>query len=117
MAGKKGMKHYPRELKLEAMRMFYEDGKTRKEITAALGIRSPGRVKTWLKQYRVEGEAAFNKKRRGPGRPPKKENTAAYIARLEMENELLKKYHTELRQGWLAPRNIGLSTATGASTR
>jgi hypothetical protein len=28
MTGKKGMKHYPLELKLEAMRMFYEEGKT-----------------------------------------------------------------------------------------
>jgi transposase-like protein len=117
MAGKKGMQHYPRELKLEAMRMFFEDGKTRKEITAALGIRSSGRVKVWLQQYRAAGAAAFDKKKRGPGRPPKKEDTAAYIARLEMENELLKKYHTELRQGWLAPRNIGLSTDTGENTR
>jgi hypothetical protein len=34
MAGeKKGMKHYPRELKLEAMRMFFEEGMTRKAIT------------------------------------------------------------------------------------
>jgi hypothetical protein len=31
MTGKKGMKHYPLELKLEAMRMFYEEGKTRKD--------------------------------------------------------------------------------------
>ena len=29
MAGKKGSKHYPLELKLEAMRLFYEEGKTR----------------------------------------------------------------------------------------
>ena len=26
MAGKKGMKHYPREIKLEAVRLFFEEG-------------------------------------------------------------------------------------------
>ena len=117
MAGKKGMKQYSLELKLEAMRMFYEDGKTRKEITETLGIRSQDRVKRWLQQYRAKGEAAFRKKRRGPGRPPKKKNTAAYIARLEMEVELQKKYHTELRKDMLAQRNIGSSTDTGESTQ
>ena len=28
MVGKKGMKHYPLELKQESMRMFHEEGKT-----------------------------------------------------------------------------------------
>ena len=54
MPGKKGMKHYPLELKLEAMRLFYEEGKTRKEITAMLGIRDKDRVMKWLRQYRRE---------------------------------------------------------------
>lgn len=116
MAGKKGMKHYLLELKLEAMRLFYKEGKTCREITEVLGIRDPGRVKKWLQKYRLEGESAFEKKKRGPGRPPKKENTAAYITRLEMENELLKKYHSELQKGTLAKRNIGSSTGTGEST-
>ena len=116
MAGKKGMKHYPLELKLEAMRMFYEEGKTRKEITETLGIRDRDRVMKWLRQYRREGEAAFLKKRRRLGRQPKKENTQAYIARLEMEVELLKKFHSELRKDLLAKRNTGLSTNTGEST-
>lgn len=116
MAGKKGMKHYPLELKQEAMRLFYEEGKTRREITEALGIHDPGRIKKWLQKYRLEGENAFEKKKGGPGRPPMKENTAAYIARLEMENELLKKYHSELQKGTLAKRNIGSSTGTEEST-
>jgi len=116
MAGKKGMKHYARELKLEAIRMFNEEGKTQKEIIEILGINDTRRLKKWIQQYRTEGEAAFDKPKGGPGRSPKKENTAAYIARLEMENELLKKYRTELRKGMLAKRNIGLSTNTGKST-
>ena len=117
MAGKKGMKHYSPELKLEAMRMFYKDGMTRREITESLGIRDPQRVKKWLRQYRRGGEDAFLTKGERRGRPPKKENTEAYIARLEMENELLKKYHTELRKDMLVKRNIGSSTNTGRGTQ
>jgi len=117
MAGKKGMKHYPLELKLEAMRLFYEEGKTQKEITRLLEIRSPRRVKRWLQQYRAEGEAVFLKKKGRPRKTPESENQTTYIARLEMENELLKKYHTELRKAMLAKRNIGSSTNTGGSTR
>ena len=81
-----------------------------------MGIRDRHRVMKWLRQYRREGEDAFLKKRKRLGRPPKKENTEAYIARLEMENELLKKYRTELRKGMLAKRNIGSSTGTRKST-
>jgi len=117
MAGKKGMKHYPLELKLEAMRLFYEEGKTRKEITGLLEVRSPGRVKRWLQQYRAEGEAAFLKKKGRPRKTPENENQATYIARLKMENELIKKYHTELRKAMLAKRKIGSSTNIEGSTR
>lgn len=46
------------------MRMFYEEGKTRQEITEALGIRDRHRVMKWLRQYRREGEDAFLKKRK-----------------------------------------------------
>jgi len=104
MPGKKGMKHYPLELKLEAMRLFYEEGKTRKEITALLGIRDKDRVMKWLRQYRREGENAFLKK---PRRRLKKEDPKAYIAQLEMEVDLLKKFHSELRKERLAKRNTG----------
>ena len=118
MSGKKGMKQYPRELKLEAVRLFYEEGKTRDEITEMLAIRDRARVKKWLHQYRQEGEGAFGKKRRKGlvGRPPKKENQEAYIARLEMENALLKKFQAELRKGMLAKRNIGSSSDTEKHT-
>jgi len=109
MSGKKGMRHYPRETKLEAVRLFIEEGKRRAEIAEQLGISGPMRVKAWLRKYRQEGEKAFDPKCRTGriGRPPKKENQAAYIARLEMENALLKKFHAELRNMELAKRNIG----------
>jgi transposase-like protein len=118
MPGKKGMTHYAREVKLEAVRLFYGEDKTYVEITEILGIRDPERVRKWLRRYRQEGEKAFDKKRRSGliGRPPKKENQAAYIARLEMENTLLKKFHAELRKGMLAKRNIGSSSDTEEHT-
>lgn len=115
MAGKKGMKHYPRELKLEAVRMFFEEEMTQAEITQALAIRSEGRVETWVRQYRREGAAAFFKP---IGRPRKQiESEGAEIERLRMENALLKKYHTDLRKRLLAKRNIGQSTTTEEDTK
>jgi len=117
MSGKKRNSHYPLETKLEAMRLFYEEGKTRTQITAQLGIRDADRVKKWLRQYRQGGAAAFAKKPGGQGRRPKKENKDAYIARLEMENDLLKKLHAELRKALLAKRNIGSSKDTGEDIR
>jgi transposase len=109
MAGKKGMKHYPLATKLEAIRLYQEEGKTQKEITTLLGIQDPNRVRKWLAMYRRHGEAAFQRGTSQPrrGRPPKRENTEAYIARLEMENDLLKKFHAELRKLERAKRNIG----------
>ncbi len=68
-----------------------------------------------MRIYRREGEAGLQKAR--PGRPPKRENTEAYIRRLEMENELLKKLHIELRKEGLAKRNIGSSTNIEKDTK
>lgn len=108
MTGRKGMKHYPLAMKLEAVRLHEGEGKSYQEITEELGIYDHGRVEKWLREYRAKGAAAFG---RGPGkkkgRPPKRESTEAYIARLEMENDLLKKYHAELRKREHAKRNIG----------
>lgn len=118
MSGKKGMRHYPAEVKLEAVRMF-QAGETHAAITEALGIRDLTRTEKWIRAYREQGEAAFHKRSKKGlvGRPPKKENTQAYLARLEMEVTLLKKFHTELRKEQLAPRNIGQSTTIEESTR
>lgn len=115
MSGKKGMTHYPKEVKLEVVRMFFEEGMTRAEITTALGLRSEGRVEVWTRQYRREGVEAFNKP---IGRPRKQEESEqAELERLRMENALLKKYHTELRKEVLAKRNIGLSISTEKHTK
>ena len=104
MAGKRGSTHYERELKEQAVRMALEQGLTYPEITAALEIRDPGRVKVWMRAYRREGFAAFN---RPQGRPRKDHSLQTEVARLRMENTLLKKFHSELRRVQLARRNIG----------
>ena len=114
MARKKGSSDYPLELKLKALKLV-EDGLTQAEVTERLGIRDPKRVKNWLWAYRREGILGLKKPRRG--RSPKRENTEAYIRRLEMENALLKKFHTELRKEELAKRNIGSSTSTEKNTK
>lgn len=113
MSGKKGMKHYPVETKLEAVRLFVEEGKTRAEVAEVLGC-SAGRVKKWVSQYRHE-EDAFQKAIGRPRQQPESEQEE--LKRLRMENDLLKKFHAELRKEVLAKRNIGSSSVKRKSTR
>ena len=118
MAGRKGMKHYSKELKLEAVRL-YEEGKSYQEITELQGIWDRDGVRKWLSAYPRKGASAFERAAEAPkrGRPPKRENTEAYIARLEMEVDLLKKFHAELRKLEHAKRNIGSSTTKKEDTQ
>ena len=108
MSGIKGMRKYSLELKLEAVRLFIEEGMTRREISELLGLRSPENVKEWVKKYRRDGKAGLCKTLGRPRTDP--ESVEAELKRLRMENTLLKKYHTELRNMWLAKRDIGSST-------
>jgi transposase-like protein len=110
--------HYAKEVKLEAVRLF-EAGKSHREISEALGVRDGQRTKKWVRAYREKGAEAFKKKsKKGKGgRRPKKTNSEAYVARLEMENALLKKFHTELRKRELVQRNIGRSTTIAQTMR
>jgi transposase len=109
MSGKKGMKDYSLSVKLQAVRMFLEEGKTKTEIRETLGL-TKGRVKVWVTLYRAEGEAGLQKKRGCPQR--QEESVEEELARLRMENELLKKFPAELRKDALAKRNIGLLSDT-----
>ena len=107
MTGKTGSTHYPLAIKLEAVRLFLEEGRTRAEITKLLGLRSKKRVEAWVSQYRHEADA-FQKP---IGRPRKvvegAESVQDELKRLRMENDLLKKFQAELRNEELAKRNIG----------
>jgi transposase len=112
MPGTKGMTHYEISIKEEAIRLFLEEGYTYSQIAKQLGIRKADRIEKWVHQYRQEGKLVFKK---SSGRPKKVQDEKAYIARLEMENKLLKKLQSELREAILAKRDIGRSTTTKKS--
>jgi transposase len=88
-------KSYSLETKLQAMKMYFEEGLNQRQITEALGIYDKDRVKKWIRAYRREGQQAFLARK---GRPARTKDKDAYIKQLEMENELLKKFHTLLRR-------------------
>jgi transposase-like protein len=116
MSGRKGMRKYPVELKLEAIRLYYEEGKTRAEVTALLGIGNASAVKEWGQVYRREGISGL-KKMKGRRHKSETEQAEAELERLRMENALLKKFHTELRKEVLAKRNIGSSITNEKNTQ
>lgn len=119
MPRKKGSIDYPKWMKRNAIREYLDRDQTYKEITARYEIRDPDRVRRWVGQYRKEGEGMFEnlRKRSGRKQSSKNENDAQKIARLEMENDLLKKFHAELRKIELAERNIGQSKKTKKNTK
>jgi len=83
-------------------------------VAEKLNIRKPDRIEAWVRMYRREGELSFHKP---IGRPVKTEREEREVKRLQMENALLKKFHTELRKVQLAQRNIGRSTTTRKNTK
>lgn len=114
MSGKKGMQHYPLETKREAVRLVEEEHQSYVAVATKLGIRKAEQIEVWVRQYRKEGEASFHKP---IGRPSKAQAEQRELERLRMENALLKKIHTELREVQLAQRNIGRSTTTKKNTK
>ena len=104
MSGKKGMLHYGKAIKEKAVKMFLEEGVSYREIAERLEIREPVRIEKWVQMYRREGSASFEKP---IGRPRKETRPQTELERLRMENDLLKKFHAELRKMELEKRNIG----------
>ena len=84
-------KTYPKEFKLEALRLMEESGRPTSEIAMELGIRR-NQLYKWKEQMEKKGEVASAKK----GRPKKEDQSEnsrlkAEIKRLQEENEILKK--------------------------
>jgi len=104
MSGKKGMLHYSKAIKEKAVKMFLEEGVSYREIVERLEIREFARIEKWVQMYRQEGAASFEKP---IGRPRKETRPQTELERLRMENDLLKKFHAELRKMELEKRNIG----------
>ena len=114
MSGTKGMLHYSVEIKQEAVRLVSEEHWTYVEVAAKLAIRKAARIEAWVHMYRQEGEMSFHKP---IGRPVKSQVGQRELERLRMENALLKKFHTELREQRHARRNIGPSTTTKKNSK
>ena len=114
MSGKKGSVHYPIEVKKEAVRLVEEEQLSYAEVAKRLEIRKSERIERWVAMYRQEGELSFHKPK---GRPRKKESEQSELERLRMENALLKKIHSELRELELAQRNIGRSNITKKNSK
>jgi len=55
MAGKKGMKRYPIEVRVKAIDMYFEKGYCRKEILETLGIKNDTQIEDWFRRFRKEG--------------------------------------------------------------
>jgi transposase len=84
------------------------------EVAKRLEIRKAERIERWVAMYRQEGELSFHKRK---GRPRKSESEQSELERLRMENALLKKFHSELRELELAQRNIGRSNTTKRNSK
>jgi transposase-like protein len=114
MSGTKGMVHYGVETKQKAVHLVLEEHLSYAEVAVKLEIRKAARIEAWVRLYRQEGEASFHKP---IGRPPKAQAEQRELERLRMENALLKKFHTELRDQRLALRNIGRSTTAKKNSK
>ena len=82
---------YPKEFKLEALRLIKESNKPTSEIAMDLGIRR-NQLYKWKEQMTKKGDMASAKK----GRPKKEDQSELTslrqeLTRLKEENEILKK--------------------------
>ncbi len=88
---RKPYKTYPKEFKLEAIRLMEESDRPASEIAMQLGIRR-NQLYKWKEQMAKEGDVPSSKRGR-----PKKENQSELVTlkqevkRLKEENEILKK--------------------------
>ena len=103
MSGTKGMLHYDRETKQKAVKLYLEEHHSYRAVAEELGIRKSARIEAWVKMFRAEGEASYDKP---IGRPLKSESDQRGLDRLRMENALLKKFRAELRKLSPVQRNI-----------
>jgi len=89
---KKPRKTYPKEFKLEAIRLMNTSDKPASEIATELGIRR-NQLYKWKEQLETKGEESLTNRR---GRPPKESQSELITLkqendRLREENEILKK--------------------------
>lgn len=88
---RKPYKTYPKEFKLEALRMMEESDRPASEIAMQLGIRR-NQLYKWKEQLTKKGDVPSSKR----GRPRKEDQSELVtlkqeLKRLQEENEILKK--------------------------
>ena len=90
-SSRKPYKTYPKEFKLEALRLMEESDRPSSEIAMQLGIRR-NQLYKWKEQLAKKGEVASSKR----GRPKKEDQSELTklkqeLKRVKEENEILKK--------------------------
>jgi transposase-like protein len=93
MAGEKGMRRYSLETKVEAVKMFFEEGYRKRDILAALGIKNDTQLEEWFRRFRSEGYDGLKHRQKGPKSRRQDDVTALErIEQLEMKVELLEAF-------------------------
>lgn len=89
---------YPQELKLEAVRLFLDEGLSKPQVMERLGIKSKTALERWIREYRKGGAEALAPKPKGrrpkpetPAYATREEELEARIRELELENAILKR--------------------------
>ena len=89
---------YPRELKIKACRMYFEEHRTTVEICKELNIRNRSQPQDWYQQCREGGYEAVGKNEKGRPRTQKKNEVEYRIKKLTMENKLLRDFLRRLER-------------------
>lgn len=93
MAGQKGMRRYPVEIRVKAVKMFFEEGYRKSEIMNVLGIKNKTQLQEWFRRFRVEGYDGLKFRQKGPkGRRSEDVTALERIEELEMKVELLEAF-------------------------
>jgi transposase-like protein len=98
LAGFKGMAVYPRELKVRACKMNFEEGKRTLAICRELNIRNRAQPQFWYQQCRDGGYEAVGRKENDRKKRKKRDEVAYRIKRLTMENKLLRDFLQQLER-------------------
>lgn len=89
---------YSQSEKLEAVRLFLDEGATKSEVMQRMGIKSVTALERWVRDYRAGGAEALAPRPKGrrpnPARPAfasREEELEARVRELELELEIQKR--------------------------
>ena len=89
---------YSQSEKLEAVRLFLDEGATKSEVMQRMGIKSVTALERWVRDYRAGGAEALTPRPKGrrpnPARPAfasREEELEARVRELELELEIQKR--------------------------